>query len=272
MKTRKILSNHIIIYDDECPLCNVYTSGFVKFKFLDSDSRLPYSKIHKLEIPELDDTRSKNEIPLLNTKTGTVDYGATSLLKILGNRWKVFLYLSQCVPLLWLIKKLYSFISFNRKVIVPGNPSASACNPTFSLKYRFLYLLFCWIVVATVLYLFNPLIKGIVPATNFYFELMIAGGQLVFQGIFMIGKSKEIFINYLGHLMTVSLLGAIGLLPLLLINLFITLNPILNLACFLVIAGLMFLEHWRRVKLLNLSSWLCISWALYRILIVTTLI
>ncbi|MEL6557914.1 MAG: hypothetical protein AAFQ94_07010 [Bacteroidota bacterium] len=272
MKNPKILKDHVIIYDNDCPLCNLYTGAFVKMNFLEQNGRLPYEKINQIDTSALEEERSKNEIPLFDLNTGTFDYGVNSLLKILGHRWSFFKKIATCRPAVYLIKILYNFISFNRKVIVPGDPKANTCYPTFNIKYRSAFLLFSWVTVAMVLYLYNHLLTGLAPAPDFNFELLIAGGQVLFQSIFLIKKDRETAFEYLGNMMTVSLLGAIGLLPMLLVSIFISINPIWALLYFSIIATLMFIEHYRRVKLLGLSTGLSISWVLYRVLILITLL
>lgn len=272
MKKPKTLKDHVIIYDNDCPLCNLYTGAFVKMDLLEQNGRLPYEKIDQVDTTKLQKERSKNEIPLFNLKTGTFDYGVNSLLKILGHRWSLFKKITTCSTMVYLIKILYNFVSFNRKVIVPGNPKTNTCYPTFNFKYRSAFLLFSWVTVATVLFLYSHLLNGLAPAPNFISELLIAGGQLFFQGVFLIRKDRETTFEYLGNMMTVSLLGAIGLLPMILISFFIPINPIWALSFFSIIAILMFIEHYRRVKLLGLSIGLSLSWVLYRVLILIILL
>lgn len=272
MKDTRILKDHVIIYDDDCPLCNLYTGAFVKMKFLDTNGRLPYEKINQIDTADLEEERSKNEIPLYNVKTRTFDYGVNSLLKILGNRWSLFRSIAKFQAIVSLIKVIYNFISFNRKVIIPGNPLINSCTPTFNLKYRTAYLVFCWLSVAVVLYLYSHLLTGIISSQNFNAELLIAGGQVLFQGIFIIKKGRVTIYEYLGNMMTVSLAGAIGLIPMIFISLFISINPVWALLYFSVVAVLMFAEHFRRVKLLVLPTALSFSWVLYRVLILIILL
>ncbi|MGB3466276.1 MAG: DCC1-like thiol-disulfide oxidoreductase family protein [Cyclobacteriaceae bacterium] len=267
MKSSTPLKDHVIIYDDECPLCNAYTGAFVKMKFLDQNGRLPYVHIDQLPADQLDRKRAVNEIPLLNIKTGQVTYGVDSLLKVLGNKWQVFHYVPK-VPLLnTSVRKLYSFISYNRKVIVPGKSNYTSCIPAFSMKYRLLYLLFCSLLVATSLYFFNRNLSDLVAGQSFGVEFLFATGQIFFQSIFLINKDKVTIYNYLGNLMTVSLMGALALIPVILISYLIVIDPLILLIYFLSVAGLMFIEHFRRVKLLGLSTLLCATWVAYRLLL-----
>jgi hypothetical protein len=59
--------------------------------------------------------------------------------------------------------------------------------------------------------------------------------------------------------MTISFVGALLLLPVVILAKFITIAPIVCLLWFLAVAGLMFLEHIRRTKLLGLGWLLTIA-------------
>jgi len=74
----------ILVYDDDCPLCEWYTGLFVKYKLLEPQGRVEFSKIQPAMLSLLDADRGRNEIPLLDTSSGKVLYGIDALLDILG--------------------------------------------------------------------------------------------------------------------------------------------------------------------------------------------
>ena len=41
----KTLENHTLLYDEDCPLCQVYSSGFIKTGMLDQNGRQPFSTL-----------------------------------------------------------------------------------------------------------------------------------------------------------------------------------------------------------------------------------
>ena len=55
----KTLKKHVIIYDDECPLCDLYTGGFVKSVMLDERGRTPFRCMGDIKIEGTD--RTENE-------------------------------------------------------------------------------------------------------------------------------------------------------------------------------------------------------------------
>ncbi|HEU0126040.1 MAG TPA: hypothetical protein VFQ56_07030, partial [Flavobacterium sp.] len=77
---------------------------------------------------------------------------------------------------------------------------------------------------------------------------------------------KQTILNYAGNLMTVSLMGSLILTPVLLLSQFVLLPQMIILGWFGVTVLIMFLEHFRRVKVLKLPFYLSFTWILYRII------
>uniref|UniRef100_UPI00404B5A27 DCC1-like thiol-disulfide oxidoreductase family protein n=1 Tax=Flavobacterium sp. TaxID=239 RepID=UPI00404B5A27 len=264
----KTLNNHTLFYDDACPMCNIYSKGFIKAKMLDSNGRKPFSNLVVSEHHFIDLERAKNEIALVDTNTNTVYYGIDSLLKVIGNSFPWIEKVGNWHSINYILKKLYNFISFNRKVIVPAKVSNAAnnqCVPDFNIKYRFFYILFATLFTAIILYQFASLINFL-PKANFRRELLLAVGQIAFQLLFIQKLSKQQIINYLGNLVTISMMGSLFLVPVLVLNQFISLNEYIVIAWFMLTVNLMILEHYRRTTLLGLPKHLTITWVLYRIL------
>ena len=85
-------------------------------------------------------------------------------------------------------------------------------------------------------------------------------------------KNGQVHFNYFGNVMTISLMGSLLLLPLLIINWSVQISETILLTGFGITVLLMFLEHKRRVKLLKLPSYLTYTWVLYRVLILLTIL
>lgn len=263
MKTHRQLANHCIIYDDECPMCALYTGAFVSMDFLDQKGRKPFSQMNPDQFPNLNLNRSKNEIPLVDTATGQVTYGLRSLLKILSHRWAIFGLVEKVPPLFWLISKFYSFISFNRKVIVPGSGDGKACVPTFQLKYRMLYLVFGLLFTAFTYSAFSRLM----PLSELPFHwigwLGIVVGQLVVPLLLMWNKPLERVMEYLGNLVTIMIIGALLMLPATGLAVVVAVPAMAFIPYLVLVIGIVAKEHSRRVQLLELDRWLLIGWSIY---------
>lgn len=270
----RTLQNQTLLYDVDCPLCNLYTSGFIKAKMLDVNGRKAY---HELSIEEqnfVDFEKAKNEIALINTENNTVIYGIDSLLKVIGYSMPWVAKVGNLKPIKYALKKLYSFISYNRKVIIPIKETSNLtlqCVPSFNYKYRYTYILFATIVTSLVLTKFSDAID-IIPKSNYLRESLIAFGQIVFQSIFILNLSSQRRVTYLGHLMTISLLGSLILIPLLITNSIFNLPKEALLTWFGLTVGYMFYEHYRRMKLVKLTKYLSLTWVIYRVLILIVIL
>lgn len=265
----KTLNNQTLLYDEDCPLCKVYTSGFISSKMLDTNGRKSFNQLSKKEQNVIDINRASNEIALVDTKNKTVIYGLDSLLKVIGHSFPIVQKIGKIKPIYFCLKKLYSFISYNRKVIIPSKIKSDEtlqCVPTFNTKYRIIYVLFSLLITGLVLFQFSGLITKL-PISTISREFILAFGQILFQGLFLLHFERKKTLNYIGNLMTVSLMGSLILIPLLILNSFINLSELFILIWFGATVGIMFIEHWRRVKLLELPKYLSFTWVTYRLLI-----
>ena len=264
----KTLENQTLLFDEDCPLCQVYTTGFIKAGMLDKNGKKPFSNLTEDEHNFIDIKRASNEIALVDNKNKTVIYGIDSLLKVIGNSFPWMEKVGKIALIKFLLKKLYSFISYNRKVIIPNKKAsekALQCVPSFNYKYRMLYIGFAILTTALTLFNYSELIPDL-PKGNFGRELILAFGQILFQSLFLFKFDRKTILNYAGNVMTVSLFGSLILTPMLILNQFINLPEILILGWFGITVLIMFTEHFRRIKLLELPNYLCYTWVIYRII------
>jgi predicted DCC family thiol-disulfide oxidoreductase YuxK len=272
----KTLKDNVLLYDSECPMCQLYSSGFIYSGMLDKNCRMDYAQRDSNINLIIDPDRARNEIALVNLKDNTVNYGIFSLFAIIGNSFPFLNKLFYFQPFTWVMRRIYSFISYNRRVIVCGSKpeSPTACNPDFSLKYRMAYVIFTLLVSSWLLKGFSPLLEDFWPVKGGWVsELLLVVGQIVFQSfIFLLvspHKSQQKLMDYLGNLMTVSLIGSLLLIPALAIHHFVSTLPLwFYLGWFAAVISFMFFEHKRRVKVYDLPLALSLSWVGYRILVV----
>ncbi|MCX8531240.1 DCC1-like thiol-disulfide oxidoreductase family protein [Chryseobacterium luquanense] len=265
----KTLKNHTLIYDSQCPMCNLYSKGFIRSGMLDENGREAFTELTFDTKNIIDFNRAKNEIAFVNYKDKNVIYGLDSLLLIIGNSFPLLEKIARIKPLHWFFKKLYSFVSYNRKQIMPSakDNSADACVPDFNLKYRLAYIAFVVLFSSYILSIFTARL-GLNLNRNFAREFIICLGQIFWQTVFLKWYLKEKLWDYLGNMMTVSLIGTLLLIP----SLFLNLNSVLSILYFGIVIFIMFLEHIRRCKILNLNFLPIISWMIFRITVLAILI
>lgn len=233
-----MLKNNTIIYDHECPMCAVYTGAFIKFGLLDQNGRHRYAALNDFACNVLiDKDRARHEIALVDTENQEVRYGLDSLFYILGNRFPILNMLFKKSWFRLIMKQLYYFISYNRKVIAPSSkPNANACVPDFDLKQRVLYILLMLYVVA----LFSV-------HFNIFFEFWLYWAcQVIFSVSYFKSNSLEEkvqqSIHYLGHQITILIIGSLLMLPTLFFPNFLFFNAFVTIL-------VMSREFYRRVRL-----------------------
>ena len=271
----KTLKNHTLIYDEDCPLCKGYTKAFQLTGMLDENGRKSYSKLSSYDEIIVDTIKAKDEIALINYNNRSVIYGVDSLIKIIGNRFPVLNRFLKMSLIHFLLKRLYAFVSYNRKVIIPdtNNPgNITKCVPHFNFKYRIFYILFTALITIPALTLFSSNLKGFVAESNFIVESLVFIGQFIFQWIFLFKQNRMSITSYFGNLATVSLIGALLLLPLIVMNSVLTIAIVPNVLYFCFVVILMFFEHKRRVNLLKLPKHLSFTWIIYRFIILIILL
>jgi hypothetical protein len=263
----KTLKDHLILYDADCPMCKLYTRAFTASGMLDDEGRAPYQQMPGPACSVVNRQRAVNEIALINKTTGEVSYGIHSLFKIIGHSFPLFNPLFSFRPFIWLMSKFYAFISYNRKVIAPAAAREEGLTPSFRLDYRVMYLAVTWLATGCMLTAYARLLAGLIAPGSGIREYLIAGGQILFQGVVVGVYAPRKRWDYLGNMMTVSLAGAVLLSPVLVLSGSIHLSTGAAAVCFLTVAALMFLEHARRMKLMKLGWTLTITWAIYRLIL-----
>lgn len=264
----KTLNHHVLIFDEDCPMCRAYTGAFIKTGMLDRNGRKAYCEMDDATSSLLDLDKARNEIALVNTKTGNVIYGIDSLFTVLAHAFPFFGPLFRFKPFRWLMKKVYAFISYNRKVIIPSDHKKTGCVPDYKLTYRWVYIVFTWLATSLVLTNYSGLLQGIIPESKFFREFLICGGQIVFQSCILFFIAGNRTLDYLGNMMTISFAGGLVLLFVMGFgNLFHVTQAVFYALAFMLVAAAMFLEHWRRMKLIGIHWFLSMSWVIYRLIV-----
>lgn len=262
----------LIFYDQECPFCQWYSQKLVDFNFLKKSGRLSYQTQSDNYANQFDLNRAKNQLACYIPTQGKTKYGMDGLLFIIGQRLPLLEKVCRFYPIYYFLLALYALISYNRKVIFPGktNRINCACDPDKSWFWRVVFVVTLSGITGLLvdqyfnLYLISYL--NTVRINDIYLLL----SQIVFQSmVFMILRQKDWY-NYLGQIVFVSFIGSLSLYLILLI---LQLFEVYIDTTFLAEAGygatllLMFNLHKNRLKAYNWSSWLSVSWIVFRLFI-----
>lgn len=130
---------------------------------------------------------------------------------------------------------------------------------------QIVYIIFATLLSTIVLFYYSKLLPEVISKDTLSLEVMMCSGQIIWQGIIVILFIKKKLLSYLYTMITVSLLGSLALIPFLIINQFIYLDILWKISYFFVIVILMIAEHTRRIKKLQLPSYLTLTWVIYRV-------
>jgi hypothetical protein len=256
------LQNYKLLIDADCPMCRLYGNAFEAKGLIEKGTCSPYQTIDLSIANLVDMNRAKNEIAFVNTLNNEVIYGLDAFNVILCNAYPILKPFSNLKALDWIGRKLYRFISTNRKVIVPAKVLGNDCTPTLNAKYRLIYIILIALFSSLVIYNYSTSINQMMGwESSIYRELMMCFGQIFWQSLLLYKILKNKRLDYLGNMMTVSLMGTLLLLPLLFFNI----SPIIHLVYFMMVVGIMLLEHLRRCKILEIGIIPTISWISYRL-------
>lgn len=263
-----MIKENKLLIDKHCPMCQIYGQAFIKTGLLDQDSICAYQDVPMESQMKIDFERAQDEIAMHDTRTGTTTYGLASILKIITQSSPVLNKILHHALVYKVLNVLYKFISYNRKVIAPAAPpqgTARLCEPSFNIPFRWAYILFVAIVTALIV---NTFTANLFPhfgwTHSIKTELLICIGQVAWQGTVAYFLLEENRLTYLGNMSTVSMIGAILLLPILFILSMVKAPLLVLLGMFFTVIGIMFLEHIRRCKLLRISLWMTVSWVTFR--------
>lgn len=261
----RTLNGHKLLLDADCPMCRMYGKGFEKAGWVDKETYSRYQNFSVSAEMPIDMDKARNEIALLDIQHNEVRYGIDALKYIIINRFPILSPVLAWTPIDFCLRKLYKFISFNRKVIAPSEvkEGVKTCVPDLNVKYRLMYMAFVAILSSIVLYNFTKPINDVMGwQSHLGREFLICIGQIFWQIMLLSKLLKEKLLDYLGNMMTVSMIGTLLLLPILFVK---DIWPLYYLVYFIGVLGFMLWEHIRRSKILKIGYYSTISWILYRV-------
>ncbi|MBO9198991.1 MULTISPECIES: DCC1-like thiol-disulfide oxidoreductase family protein [Niastella] len=258
-------TNKILIYDDDCPLCTAYTSAFVKGGLLTREGRQSFTAASPELLHSINWQRSKNEIPLLDPGTRQVWYGIDALLEILGQKCAFIKTIGRVTPINWLLKKLYSFISYNRKVIVAikTSPLKVDCSPSFNLFYRVLFLITFLVINTLLIFPVHQHLLTQIPGYSLSVIQLLGlhATMVVLNCLLALFLPKQTALDYLGQVNMITLVTNLLLIPLVFTDAYIQPGNWVNYGYLLLVSIVIFHEYFRRMNFANMFDryWFILS-------------
>lgn len=197
----------LLIYDADCPLCRVYTKGLVVAGALPAEARVSSHAItDRVMLEQLDPTRRRHEIPLIDTNTGETHYGVDAILTVTERAWPRFTRFVRDTLLFELGRQFYAFVSYNRRLLFPtppDRPHIMDLTPDFNPAYRAVFLVL----------LFGTLLLGHLTAVGHIdlLAMVLLAGQFGLTSLYTVRHSSENrlanLLDYAGHLGMSLLVG-----------------------------------------------------------------
>lgn len=211
----EMLQNKVIIYDDSCPMCKLYTYWFVAWGFLKPENRIGFATAPREITSHVDLDRGRHEIPLYDRATKETLYGLNALTFILGSRWTWLKPLFRSQPFFWAFYPLYQIITYNRRVIAGCRACCGFdCAPDLNRFYRSVYLVLASCVIGLIAGLLAT--NGSIFATAGLGLIMAFASVGLFVGsIVRISGGSLAAWNHAGNYVTSLLITSATLLPLL---------------------------------------------------------
>lgn len=253
----------VIVYDDTCPMCSLYTKAFVQTGMLKAENRIGFSQLeHNELIGALDPVRSRHEIPLLDREGGATLYGVDALVYILRQRLPFIAWAMKVPGVAASVRELYAVISYNRRVIIPssGRTTGVDCTPDFHTGYRLIFIAFALLFLACAVLLFLLVGFGL-PFTTCMAMLVPVYSALALHGAIayrVLGKST---MEYAGHSAVTLILFALPTLVAVGIST-ITGWPAVTIAGAVLGSFLLLWQHYKRMLYLGRSRWWSAVWFL----------
>lgn len=261
--------NKAILYDDHCPMCALYTRGFVKWGVLNEQNRVAFTEAGRVLDPEaratqLDALRARHEIPLIDLAGGPTLYGIDAMVYLLRQRIPLIGRIMRLKPVYAFFRFLYALVSYNRRIMVPSRPQTATfdCTPRFHRGYRLAFIGYAIVLASLLTLLFGRSVGGYWPLAGVGGKmLLICGTGWLVQMLLALLFMKEKAIDYLGHLAVLMIIGTLVLLPGVglggLTDYQFPMIPLLSVA---FSSTLMTWQHVRRIRLMGLSQGWTWSW------------
>lgn len=247
-------SNKHLIYDDHCPLCRWYSAQFVRFGLLQPENRIPFSKASSETLAAIDFNRATDEIPFVDPNTKEVTYGIDALLEILSTKCPIIGKIGQQKQIHQFLQKLYKLVSLNRKVIVAVKCGDNEidCSPSFSIRYRWLFILLGTIFVFAASKLLYFSIVRTYWLSLSYQQFLLASSIFGFvsysPALFL---SREKSLEFLGQHTVLGIILTISLIVINAIQLLVPLDDLIVYLFHLVVGYMLIMEYGRRMSYIN---------------------
>ncbi len=157
-----------------------------------------------------------------------------------------------------MLRKLYSFISYNRKVIVAAkaSPLKIDCSPSFNLFYRTLFMLVFLAINTLMIFPVHQHLLSKIPMYSLsVWQLFVLHFIIVAINCLLASfMPKQTAVEYLGQVNMLALVTNLLLVPLLITSVYLNLHQWVNFLYLGLLTLVIFKEYFRRMDYADIIS------------------
>jgi predicted DCC family thiol-disulfide oxidoreductase YuxK len=266
MTTAVTTAHRIVAYDGDCPMCTSTIDLLLRLRLLKPEQT---RGIHELDRADFDAVYAagiRNQLVVIDPVTREARSGTDGLLWILReNTGNHFLVRLLALPVLRdLLRWGYQIVSYNRRIISPPRHRIVCdCEPEVTLARRLSLIVPLLVLTVLIMAGFGAAVfRGWElgdEASGALFMVFAVGSGCVPPALASLSLPNEKRVDYLGHLVVTTFVGALLLVPATLVAPFVHGPGLIAIAGVSALASFsrMFLMQRRRIAALSLSvRWL----------------
>ena len=212
------LENKLMIYDGNCYLCRSGAYLSKQFGRLTEANMSTYDDLKEDLRLEIDFSRFRNEMALIDVKTRTVKYGLEGVLYVMATRFRVFGHIKVNSLLFNILNFFYKAIAYNRYILFPNDGiKLCSCSPPLQKQSRISFIILMVIPSILILFLANDVSIKFAGAENQHLlnsSITCWTFLLLLQAMccFVFLKNDERY-DYLGNLSVIMICGSVFFIP-----------------------------------------------------------
>jgi hypothetical protein len=266
IKIMKSLDRKIIVYDSNCKVCSSLKDVVLRFTAVPGSKVVAFKDLDHTLVKHVDPEKFRNVMALIDLHSGETLYGAHGVSYIFSSQYRVADILLGFKPFFALFAFLYKTQAYNRYIIAtPKSNFSCDCFPDRVIKYRLSYIGISILISMVLLIFFGSSLHQssadpamIHPAV---FIASVVATALLFQVILAAIALRSIALDYIGHLSSMLVAGALVLFPFILWNVFaVNTFTWITVSGLIISFGTMLYLLSARVRYLGLSHAWTFSW------------
>ena len=211
----------ITVYDGNCPLCSSLGQAAKNIGWLNDNNLMAYHDLPAAWKEKIDPEHFKYEMALIDLNEDQTYYGLQGIGRALEHRFPGFLRMLQKPWFYRVINFLYVLLSRNRYFILSKQPIVCDCEPPFSFKMRFSFIMMMSVLSLLVSSIIGGVFSLTMDSISFqdglleFLSWVVPGWTVLFIAIFLLHNDVKDRWNSLAQISIIMFLGTLPWLPIL---------------------------------------------------------